>query len=185
MGLQEFFNSLPAEGEASKQRVKLIDDHFPECQGEEHSVSAHSRGVVTGAEFIFRYIFSPIHIEEDGSVKSAAFSDVEDKGFSCDRSISESPHHDIHERGIAQVEKHNRKNPDSPHRSYLGTIHSLCDSIRSIKYESGPRAFAVYDTAKADNCDHVDVCQTLSESKAVRKLARKRLRDAFTKVPIR
>lgn len=182
----QFFSELPSDGEESKKRAMLIDGAFPNCACESHTLSSFSHGPVLDKEFIFRYVFSPIHIENDGTVKPAAFGDVENKGLSCDRSPISTAHNDIHERGVAQVENYNRENPLKPQRTYLGAVNAECKSIRQILKEDGSRAFAVYDTALINNCDHVDVFHILlNTSPGSRKLLRKRLRDKFTKTPTR
>lgn len=178
MSCREFFESLPT-GPDSHKRAGLISDRHPDGCCEQESVSTYSTGRVEDTEHIFRLIFSPIHIEEDGRVKAAAFSDVEDKGLSCDRSPTSQPDATIHARGLEQVATHNQNNLAKP-RQYLGVVNALCKDIRALQYDDGDKAFAIYDTAKATNPLHVDVFQTITKSQSERKLLRKRLRDKFS-----
>lgn len=183
MSCREFFESLPT-GPDSRKRASLISNERPDGCCEKESVSAHSAGKVEDAEHLFRFIFSPIHIEDDGRVNAAAFSDVQDKGLSCDRDATAEPSTAIHERGSAQVNTHNQDNPDKGPRKYLGVVGALCEDIRTLPYDDGSKAFAVYDTAKADNPSHADVFQITTKSPSQQKLLRKRLRDKFSQIPL-
>jgi len=157
-----------------------------DCHCESFSVSTFSPGIVSDAEFIFRRIFSPLHVDEKGTVMASAFSDVDSFGLSCDRNASEIAHQDLHDRAIAQIEEYNRANPDKPRRDYIGAIHAKCEAIRKLYYEEGfARAFGVYDTGLAENICHVDVFQSHHDSKAKKKLLRKKLRDCFSEKPLK
>lgn len=180
-----FFEALPS-GEAVGQRASLIDQAHPQgiCQGE--TVSAHSAGPVRDDEYIFRFVFSPIHLDDDGSIKAAAFSDVSDKGLSCQRGPSSTPPQDVHQRGTTQAAAFNAEpaNSGKDRRAYLGVVWASSSEVRAVSYEDGTGAFAIYDTARADNPEHVDVFQTFNGTRqSEQKRRRKELRDKFTRVP--
>ena len=183
MACRAFFEALP-DGEAVAQRASLIDREHPAGACQLESVSKHSAGPVDSAERIFRYVFSPVHLEDDGSVKAAAFSDVSDKGLSCDRGSEPTPTAAVHQRGVALAQSFNDDPPNKgkPARSYLGVVMACCEQVRSLKYDDSAGAFAIYDTAKGDNQDHIDVFQIFGDKPpSQQKRLRKRLRDEFTR----
>jgi hypothetical protein len=185
MSCRVFFEALPT-GDDVGQRAVMIDANHPEgvCQAE--SVSEYSGVPVSDDEHLFRYIFSPIHLEDDGSVKAAAFSDVSNKGLSCDRGATAIPSDVIHGRGVAQARAFNvhEDNRDKEARAYLGVVWACCRETRSLTYDDGTHAFAVYDTAKSDNSDHTDVFQIFGNTRpSQQKRLRKELRDKFTRYP--
>lgn len=176
------FAGLPT-GNGVADRAILIDKAQPEAACEAESVSEFSPGPVANEEYLYRYVFSPVHLYE-GQVLPALFNDAKDKGLSCERGQSATPHPDLHGRGLAQVEAFNgRKQPSQPERSYVGAVTAQVDGVRKIVVE-GARGFAVYDTALPDNPAHVDVFEIADRTRAQKKLARLALAQAFTDVPI-
>lgn len=180
MTCRAFFEALPTGDEVSK-RAELIDKTHPNACCETESVSEHSRGIVAGTEFAIRYIFSPIHIEPDGTVNAAAFSDVKDKGLSCERSETALAVQALHERGEAQAKAHSEEHPDKPPRNYMGTVQVSVAEVRRLLYSSEARAFGIYDTALPHNGEHIDVFQVVGASRPEQSRLRKQLRDQFLK----
>lgn len=182
MACREFFEALPTGKDAS-QRADLIDKAHPAACCEAESVSSHSKGTIGDDEFAIRYIFSPIHLEEDGTVTAAAFSDVKDKGLSCERSQTQIAPPVLHERGAAQAQSYNedKANEGKPRRTYVGTVQVKAAAVRELLCEvSKVRAFGVYDTALPENVDHMDIFQVLTgPSRPGQSRLRKKLRDTF------
>jgi len=187
MTCRAFFEALP-EGNAVGQRAALIDAAHPNGVCQLESVSEHSIAPVADEEYVFRYIFSPIHLEQDGSVKAAAFSDVSDKGLSCDRAPTAAPTNSMHERGNASAAAYNAKpeNQTKEQRSYLGVVNANSAIVRDLgRTADGAASFAIYDTARADNRDHIDVFQIVGAyTPSQQKRIRKQLRDKFTRFPM-
>ncbi len=182
MSCRLLFEELTNDRSKTKERADLIDKQYPDGYCERESVSIYSQGRVE-EEYIHRFVFSPIHLK-DGKVLPALFSDAKDKGLSCERSYTEQASEDVHQRGTAQADRWNDANADHPlKRSYLGVVTSHSKAVRSILVEN-ERSFAIYDTGLSENSKHVDVFEIAGRTNSQRKLARKALADAFTKVPV-
>lgn len=183
MSCRALFEGLPSgRGEVAK-RAKLIDDSYPNAYCEHESVSKFSPGVVAPGEFLHRFVFSPLHIN-DGEVLPTLFSDVKDKGLSCERADNEAIQPDSHERGRKQAESYNVTKPDDkPERSYMGAVTASCIVLRELVMNE-KRLLAVYDTSLEENVSHSDVFELAGRSNAEKKQARKDIADAFGKVPI-
>jgi len=144
------------------------------------SLSEYSPQVVQPVEELARLIFSPLHIEEDGSIKASAFHDVKDKGLSINR-LNYIDAKTIHRRGNLMVINNER----SP-RTYVGYIKVVAQDIHKLE-ENNQRLFCVYDTATDEDNSHADICAILLESKnsnlgkkAANKQRRKRLQKLFS-----
>lgn len=165
------------------ERAKLIDAAFPEAFCECQSVSKFSPGVVSGGEYLHRFVFSPLHLHE-GEVLPALFSDVRDKGLSCERGLSLDIERETHERGRKQAELYNETKPDDkPKRVYVGSVSANCGIVRALVMNNH-RLLAVYDTALEANVAHSDVFEIAGRTNSERKQARKDIADAFSKVPV-
>ena len=178
MACRKLFQAV-RRGDDVSRRAELIDAAHPGACCESESVSSHSPGVVADGEFAIRYIFSPIHLEPDGTVHAAAFSDVKDKGLSCERSASQEADETLHARGEAQATAYNAQYPEKAQRTYVGTVQVLTSEVRALLYGSAARAFGVYDTALPTNAEHIDVFQALQASRPEQSRLRKQLRDKF------
>lgn len=183
MSCRTLFEGLPTgRGEVS-ERAKLIDSAFPEAFCECQSVSKHSPGVVGAGEYLHRFVFSPLHLHE-GQVLPALFSDVKDKGLSCERGLLLDIKAETHERGRKQAELYNETKPDGkPDRVYVGSVTANCGILRALAMNE-ERLLAVYDTAMEDNVAHSDVFEIAGRTNSQRKQARKDIADAFSKVPV-
>lgn len=192
MTCRDFFAGLPTEGQESKDRAELIDETFPAGFCQRESVSEFSPGTVAGDEFLHRFVFSPVHIDSNGVLKTAFFSDCATFGLSCQRSGVAEPDAETHQIGTAMIEEFNaRRQPEKPERSYLGVVSAKCDDVRMMR-SSDPAApaydrpmMAVYDTGLPDNPRHVDVFQFLPEGvqKSQLKQIRRDLALVFTRTP--
>lgn len=184
MSCRLLFESLPSgPGEVNK-RAEIIDKAYPDGYCECESVSKHSSSVVYDDEFVHRLVFSPIHIT-DGKINAAVFTDISNKGFSCDRSGTPETTPESHERGEARVQNWNQQHPDDPkQRSYLGTITARCGDIRSILSE-GSKVYAIYDTALAENESHADIFEIHGRTRSQKKMARLLISELFTKSPVK
>lgn len=183
MSCRALFEKLPTErGEVSK-RADIIDRAFPNAYCECESVSEFSEGTISGAEYVHRFVFSPIHIHE-GEVLPALFHDAKDKGLSCERGSSEQADSPTHERGRQQIEGWNASRAEGAiSRSYVGSVSASCSVLRALTMNDN-RLLAIYDTALVDNPHHCDVFEIAGRTRAERKQARKDIADAFSKVPV-
>ncbi|UDU81222.1 hypothetical protein [Pseudomonas sp. HN2-3] len=192
MSCRNFFDGLPEDGPESKKRSEMIDEAYPGgfCQVE--SVSGHSPGVVAGNEFLHRFVFSPIHIDEKGELTAAFFADCATFGLSCQRSDVDVPDAETNEIGAAMIESFNaNRAPEKPERSYLGVVTAKCDDVRMLRtIETGVTPYdqavmAVYDTSLADNTRHADVFQFVPAGVERSKLKqiRRDLALVFTRSP--
>jgi hypothetical protein len=175
----EFFQALDPQNKCGK----LSEDYELSLELENISLSDYSPNVVSSSEDIARMVFSPLHIEEDGTIKAAAFEDVRDKGLSVHRL----------EHTQAQTLKHlgdtmasNAIVAGRSKRDYVGYVKALTDDIRKL-IEDEKRLFCVYDTAKETEKSHADVCAVFLNSnnpklgkKAANKQRRKRLQKLFS-----
>lgn len=194
MSCREFFAGLPSDGEENKKRADLIDSAYPAgfCQSE--SVSDCSPGIVRGEEYLHRFVFSPVHVNPDGSLKTSFFSDCSTFGLSCQRSGSVIPDAETHLLGDTMIQNFNAgRQPEKPERSYLGVVTANCDDVRMLRstdpsvppYEKP--MMAIYDTALPDNAKHVDVFQLQQElglAKSQVKQVRRDLALVFTRIPV-
>lgn len=179
MSCRDFFESLPT-GDAVNLRAGLIDQSHPRACCEVESVSKYSPGLVREDEYIVRLILTPHHFQE-GKVVPAAFSDVDDKGLSCQRQADLVVTADTHAFGPLLADAQNESRPDGARaesRKYVGALSAKVADIRSLIYENRSRVFGIYDTALPDNTAHIDVFQCGS-GPAEKKRLRKKMRDIF------
>jgi len=168
------------EAANSNNRCGRIGERKPECGCETESVSPDSPGPVVGSETVVRLIYSPLHVDPvTGDVTEAAFSDVKDKGLSVQREahVTSANIRAIGEQKRAQDDALGKKD-----RQFLGTVVAEVRTIREVTYDSGTRAFCVYDSALPSLQAHADVCQTTCSPSAMKRM-RKRLRDLFQRKP--
>lgn len=183
MACIDLFKSLPTDrGEVGK-RAAIIDKSHPDGFCECEIVSEFSSSVVADDEFVHRAVYSPIHLDDDGNINPAFFSDIKDKGLSCERSSTVEIPYDTHQRGIEKAAGWNRDNPENPkQRTYLGAVTANCGAIRSIM-PLGSKVYAVYDTALEVNPAHVDVFEVHGRTPGEKKLARFDLSQVFSQTP--
>ncbi|MFU2928703.1 MULTISPECIES: hypothetical protein [Pseudomonadaceae] len=196
MACREFFEALPEEREKLKERCRLIDNEHPNAVCELESVSATSPGIVKNEEFAHRFVFSPIHMDGE-LIKSSFFSDCQHGGLSCQRGSGKDVAPEVHDRGIAMVNKWNDDNAEDQtkaQRTYLGVVTAQVSKIRNLipHPDAGETAgtyeqqmMAVYDTSKRGDEEHIDVFQLSVERKRSElKQARRDLALVFTRKPV-
>ena len=152
---------------------------------EKISLSEYSPKIIQISEKLARIIFSPLHIEENGSIKPSAFEDVKDKGLSVHR-LNYIDDENIKMIGTSMV-KIATENGRSP-RTFAGYITVLTDEVYKL-IENNKRLFAIYDTATDKEPSHADICAILLSSpnltlskKAANKQRRKSLQKIFSKL---
>ena len=177
----------------------LAEDHQKALNWEKISVSDHSNKPVADDEKIARQIHSPIHIDENGEITPAAYTDVFKQGLSVDRMFGPN-FETVHEKGRDKAEA-DRKRQQREHkkidREYIGCVVADVKTIRSIlDVDSDMRLFAVYNTALKQNPNHADVfmirlekLDPLLQEKGIpltkgqlKRFRRKRLMEAFGKI---
>ena len=138
----------------AQNKCKLLAENYDKTiEWEKLSVSDFSPGVVDDLEIIARQIFTPIHVDENGEIKTAAFDDALNKGMSVNR-LKYASENNIHQSGELKAERDRQIRPD---RQYIGFIKTEVSTIRSV-HECDKRVCAVFDTALKDTPHHSDVC---------------------------
>lgn len=174
---KEIFSSRREEGCPCCEAVAA---EFPEFECEHCTVSDHSPGSVADDENVRRLVFSPLHLNTDGSFTPAAFQDAANKGASVDR-VAFCSDAETHSRGIAKAECKRASGNDSVR--YVGFATASVAHVRAIRVAtqagSERRAFGVYDSAIPENIAHADLCQASGFDKAARRSIRESLWRAF------
>ncbi len=162
----------------NKQKIDLLLLEPDRIAWEALTASEHSPGPVANDEVIFRQMLQPIHIQDDGDISPAAFSDVMDKGLSTDRRKFRDVGVSVNE-GISRAEAHNAEHPDKPKREFFGLAPFDVSYIRSVTaMNSSERALAVYDSAEEFNAAHADVCMVVEKTTSNKRSVRSKLYDA-------
>ena len=116
-------------------------------------MSKHSPRPVAEPEILSRFIFSPIHVRKNGSLKPSIFSHVHTKGCSIQRDSVAST-----DEIAAFIKSFLTKRNDFV---WIGVLSGQCQGVRDIRAnESNDRAVCVFDTAKPENPAHGEMCQT-------------------------
>lgn len=179
MDCREFFAAHGAGG----QKCKALQDKLPELQAEwqKQVASEHSPGPVNDSENLIRYWLIPVHFDDKTrTLRPTAFDDMSDKGLSVNRS-SYATLRQIAEMANSRVEL--AKNTGKS-RELVGYSNFSASEARLI-VPAEPRTsdrpvVGVYDTAKADDPSHADVCQLVSSAQGGRS-ARTQLRELSIK----
>lgn len=181
--------SPSCDDKISSQKCKILAKKHNEAVALELvSVSEFSPKTVGDHEVIARQVFSPIHVEDDNSIKPAAFDDITNKGLSVNRlELIETS--DVHLNGFEKERRDNSKaiesgHPEKANRSYLGYIQARVEMIRSF-YHEDVRIYTVYDSSLEIAKEHADVCmvkQNTSDTnvKWVKMFRRKKLQEMFS-----
>lgn len=116
-------------------------------------MSVYSPGPISDSEQLSRYVFSPMHVDKKGNIKSSVFSHVSHRGCSVQReSIAED------QEMIAFVESFLSKRDDY---KWLGVLVANVADLRSLKVgETGNRSVCAYDTAEKTNPAHAELFQS-------------------------
>lgn len=154
------------------------------CICETKSQSVYSPGLVGDDESIARLIFSPIHIDGQGKVLPAAFSDVDVPGRGL--SVNRYAHCTSEELlNLARAKEAMDRDKGKPDREYKGFVVAGVRPVRDITNE-GLQAFCVKDTSLKDNISHADVdqdCSCHDLSKSERRRLRRQLQKEFSSHP--
>lgn len=152
----------------SRNACERLAEEKPDCRCEIDSVQPDlSPGIVQPSEELARFV-SPQHFDaETGSVKSSLFSHAGTSGMSVTRIAHAG------REGLASQQER---------KDYIGYVSASCGSIRELRFEIR-RMFCVYDTAKADNRAHADVCQAVFRPRSQQSDMRRTLQRQFTRSP--
>ncbi len=161
----EFFQGLDPQ----KKCEKLSENHEIAIALETISLSKYSPGVVAPSESIARMIFSPLHVEENGTIKPSAFSDVKDKGLSVHR-LEYIECKELECLGKAMASNANVAGRSE--RDYIGYVKAHTAEIHQLTGDE-KRLFCVYDTAKETEISHADVCAVFLDEQQDPKLSKK------------
>ena len=135
------------------ERVAEINSAAPDCTCELTQMSSYSSGPVSASESLARFIFSPVHVRPNGSLKPSVFSHVASKGCSIQRdSIASST--EIGTFIVAFLSSNESL-------GWLGLLIGRCEYVREIRVgDSIHPAVCVYDTGNSDNPSHGEMGQT-------------------------
>ena len=135
------------------ERVAEINLAAPDCACELTQMSPHSSGPVTANESLARFVFSPLHIRSNGSLKPSVFSHVATRGCSIQRdSIASS----AEIRSVIESFLSANEN-----QAWLGLLICRCEYVREIRVgETNRPAVCVYDTGNSGNPSHGEMGQT-------------------------
>lgn len=172
--------SFFADPTFAQTKCKLLAKrHKRSIAWENGTVSPFSPGPIKNKENIARQIFSPIHVDEDGEIKTYAYDDMYSRGLSVNRmeyinSVS------LHGRGEEKAERDRVKKPD---RKYLGYVIANAGTIRTST-DLNIAWFTIYDTASSKNVTHADVCCIFQpkQIKAYQSRQRRLIQQAFSKL---
>lgn len=140
--------------DVAQNKCKLLAENYDKTlEWESLSVSEFSPGIVKNAECIARQIFYPMHIDDDGEIKTVAFDDAFNKGLSINR-LDYADEKDIHQLGESKAERDRLLKPE---RKYIGFVEASVSHFRTF-FECDKRAYAIFDTATEDVFHHADVC---------------------------
>lgn len=169
MGCREFF----INESSNPDKCKALQKQLPEkkLEWESQSASEHSPGPVTDEENLIRHWLNPHHFDpQTGTLNPTAFDDASNKGLSVNRAGLVTLE-EIQEVAQARIDEGAISNPTRAPRQLLGYSIFTAKEARSV-YVTVPtpdtRAFGVYDTAKADDLSHADVCQIASNAQGGR-----------------
>lgn len=153
----------------SKKTAKKIDQAFPDCVCEQHSVSEHSPGRVNDGETLVRLIIWPGHVDKNSGIDPKAFSGADSKGLSVNRDdhCSDEQVRTAVEAWVKIRRERLERNPNtSPEllNQWHGVSVCNCETIRRLPGSEGLKAFCVYDTADGTNPYHADIFKTRAMS---------------------
>ena len=154
--------------EKNPKKVEALWKQPARFDWERLPASEHSPGPVGNDEELARVVVSPIHLDaESGEITLAFLSDVKNKGGSSDRLAHCSVNYAIARSAAIQAGK-NAAGAADRQRAVQGVARFAAKSLRLLSTSSGTQAFGVYDTGRADNAGHADVCQLIADEKEAR-----------------
>lgn len=166
-------DALTRQSGQGKRRCASFDAACPDCGCENHSIGLGSPGIVSSAETLARFHFSPNDVDDNGKPTPFAFSDVAELGLSVTREQAS----DLVMTAAIAKRLDNLDASADWHSVSLASVADIRSIHRSLQNKPLERAFGVYDTAEPDNPEHAEVMQT----KAGRSL-RSELRKKFSAV---
>lgn len=170
MTSREFFDA----NRENREYCKLLQA-IPEAQQiqwENESASLHSPGIVANGEELARRVEDPTHFDAlTGTIRPSFFDDASNKGASCFRLLHTTVA-ELEKGARAHVETVNKNPPNTGLRSAIGYATLSADEVRQIfpMTEPGRRGAGVFDTGKADDVSHADICQLVAGKQAGRSV---------------
>lgn len=150
---ERLFSDLPTDN----SRIASLNSRSPDCTCERATVSKYSRRPVGDGEILARFVFDPIHISKNGTVKPSLFSHVNHIGCSVQRdTVATQDELVVFVRSF--MEKQLAKNADTKWHS---VVTAPCEKIRGLMHGSATnRSVCVFDTAERANPAHAELFQT-------------------------
>lgn len=183
MNCRLLFEQRPVDQEICK-----VLQEYPEVdqlRWEQESATIHSPSPVRDEEVLCRHVVDPAHYDGvTGTIKPTFFSDASSRGASCHR-LAYTSEARIHKLALARVSVHNVMVGAADHRQAIGYAMIRAAAVREIHVATGGRrGAAIYDTAKADDVSHADICQLVSgkwDGKSVRAQLWQLAKDALVR----
>ncbi len=175
-----------AAGEDDKNFADILEEHFPRCQCEHHSVGLGSPGPIANNEVLHRIIISPRDYDPDSkTIRGPLFEKVFANGLSVCRGIATDA--DV----TALVEEGLVHKASEPPKQVWAVCEVIASDIREMCGDDKESLFCVYDqtVSRADNTkqpipSHAGVFlrwppKKTPDRKILRKDAARRLREKF------
>ena len=175
---ERIFNRLPDD----KTRIATLNSRFPDCVCEGSTTSKYSPYPVHDDEVLARFVFDPMHVSRDGSLKPSLFSHVIHNGCSIQRDTIATPQ-ELSTFVKSFLERQLAKKPDC---KWHGVVTTTCQKIRELKQDdSTRRSVCVFDTAERANQAHGELFQTQyvideADQRELIKLLLDSFSDSFT-----
>lgn len=170
MDCRQFFEQHAETSEVCK--ALQAQPEADQLAWEHQKASLHSPAPVDDEELLCRQVVDPTHYDSvSGSIKPTFFDDASSRGASCHR-LGYTSEAKIHQMTLARVQAHNAAAGAAVQRQAIGYAVMSASSMRNVRISpTGRRGVGIYDTAKADDQSHADVCQLASgkqDGKSVR-----------------
>ncbi|MBK6998670.1 MAG: hypothetical protein IPH35_01380 [Rhodoferax sp.] len=162
MNCRKFFESIAGDAQYCKKLQQSPEDI--QVAWEKESASEHSLLPAQDVEILARQVMDPTHYDNvTGNIAPTLFDDASSKGASCHR-MGYITREKIREIAEARVSLVNQNPPSTGPRKAIGFTTLYVSEVRSVFSKTLPvrRAAGVYDTAKADDISHADICQLVS-----------------------
>lgn len=171
---ERVFSSVP-DGDA---RIATINTLSPGCACESSTTSKYSPHPVEDEEVLARFVFDPLHVRRNGSLKSSLFSHVSHKGCSIQRDTIAAPQ-ELGAFVTLFLENQLTKKPDT---KWHAVVTAPCKKIRALMQDASiSRSVCVFDTAERVNPAHAELFQTQYVINEADQLElHKRLLDSFS-----
>ncbi len=170
MNCREFFESSKGDQEYCK-KLQLIS-MAEQVAWESETASAYSPAPVEDHEVLCRQVLDPTHFDKvTQTITPNFFDDASSRGASCHR-LGATTLDAVKQIALNRVNEVNKCPPSTGPRILIGFTTIKASEVRAIMTsEPDPkRGAGVYDTGKADDFSHSDICQLVSSKQHGRSI---------------